>query len=166
MLGQRELSVSIAALPQGRIGILAEADSVWILPRPPGERVPETARVLSVTSAKLGGPTTLARNVAARPAVTKLAALLDAMPVVQPGAYSCPDLLLKGARKITLVFRAHAAGPQLAKAVYIAYGGELANDSGPCNPIDFWVGTHREHPLIGGRFLSRAQRILGFSLTR
>jgi hypothetical protein len=166
VLGQRELDVSIAALPKGRVGILAQADSVWIVPRPPGERVPEAARVLSVTSAKLGGATTLAQNVVRRPAVTKLAALLNAMPVVQPGAYSCPALVLKGARKITLVFRARSAGPQLAKAVYIAYGGELAKDSGPCNAIDFWVGTRRERPLIGGRFLSRAQRILGFSLTR
>ena len=166
VLGQRELDVSIVALPQGRVGILAQANSAWIVPHPPGERVPEAARVLSVTSAKVGGATTLSRTVGRRVAVTKLAALLDAMPVVQPGAYSCPALLLKGARTISLVFRARSGGPQLAKAVYVAYGGELANNSGPCNAIEFWVGSRREHPLIGGTFLSRARRILGFSLTR
>ena len=164
VLGQRQLYVSIAALPGRRVGILADADSVWIVPHPPGERVPEIARVLSVTSAKLGGPTTLSRTVSRPREVHELAALLDGLPIVQPGGYSCPALLAQGAHRITLVFRARSAGPQLAKAVYIAYAGELANNSGPCNGIDFWVGSRPEHALIGGNFLSRAQRILGFGL--
>ena len=163
VLSERELAVTISALAGGGTGVLGQSEAVWIVPRPPSERIPATAREIDITSAPLNGQVKLVLTVTARAKVRRIASLLNGLPIVQPGAYSCPGLMISGAHTITLSFRANAGGPLLARATYTAWPG-LAYSSGPCNGIAFTVGGRHDDPLLGGNFLRRLQRLLGQSL--
>jgi hypothetical protein len=163
VLGERELSVTVMSLGDGRTGVLAQAQSDWIVPRPRSERIPATAHAVDLSSAVLNGPTTVTLTVTSAADVRSLVSLLNALPIVQPGLYSCPGLIENGARVITFSFRAFAAGPLLARATYVAYP-DLAYDSGPCDAIDLTIAGRRQKPLVGGDFLRRVERLLGVRL--
>lgn len=163
VLGGRELAVTITGLAGGGTGVLGQSESVWIVPRPPSERIPATAREVEVTSAALDGPVKLAFSVSGRAKIMRVVSLLNALTIVQPGAYSCPGLMVRGAHTIELSFRTAAGGPLLASASYTAWPG-LAYTSGPCNGIALTIGGRRDDPLLGGDFLRRLQRLLGRSL--
>jgi hypothetical protein len=163
VLGERELTVTLIALPGGETGVLAQAQSNWIVARSRSERIPATVREVDISSAMLDGPTSVALSVTVGSKVRSLVRLLDALPVVQPAVYLCPALIENGARVITFSFRASAAGPLLARATYVAYP-HLAYDSGPCNAIDLTIAGRRQNPLLGGDFVSRVQRLLSVRL--
>jgi hypothetical protein len=143
----RELAVTVTALRGGAGGVLAQAESDWIVPRSPSERVPAGVHEVDVTSAGLDGSARLARSITSPAKVRHVISRIDALPVVQPGAYGCPNLAPDGARRVTLSFRTRAAGRLLARATYIAYADMLV--SGPCNPIDFTVRGRPQVPLTG-----------------
>jgi hypothetical protein len=164
VLGSRELEVSFTSLPGNVTGVLAQAESDWIVPRTPGEQIPRGVREVQITTAKLHGPRTLSLTATNPGQVRRLIALFDAMPVVQPAAYSCPAALIDGARVMTFKFRAGAGAPVLAQATYTDYP-PLGSPSGPCKPVEFAVRGRSEAPLIGGDFVAQVERIVGARLT-
>ncbi len=93
VIGARELAVTVTALPDRVTGVLAQAQSDWIVPRPASEHVPAVVREVDITIAKVNGLTTVSRRLTTVAKVRKIVSLIDAMPTVQPGAYSCPLLL-------------------------------------------------------------------------
>lgn len=163
VLGERELAVTVMALPDGETGVLAQSQSDWIVPRPTAERIPAAAHEVDISSAVVNGPKTVTLTVTATAKVRSIVALLNSLPIVQPVVYSCPALIVTGARVIGLTFRAAAGRVSLARATYVAYS-HLAYTSGPCNPVQLTIGAHRHKPLLGGDFLKRIQRVLGVSL--
>lgn len=163
VLGERELSVTVMELGDGRTGVLAQAQSDWIVARSRSERIPATVHAIDLSIAVLNGPTTVALTVTNAAEVRSLVWMLNAMPVVQPAVYLCPALIENGARVITFSFRASAAGPLLARATYVAYP-DLAYDSGPCNAIDLTIAGRGQKPLLGGDVLRRVQRLIGVRL--
>ena len=167
VLGNRELDVTVAALPNGSTGVLAESQTDWVVTRPRSERVPAGVHEIDVTSVKWNGPTTVSLRVTDTRQIHQLTKLIDAMPIVQPVAISCFSLGYRGARTITLTFRAALGGPTLAKAVYTDWAngnGVPWNPSSQCVPIDFYVGGKRQTPLIGGWFVRTANHLLGVNL--
>jgi hypothetical protein len=163
VLGSRELHVTVTALPGGFTGVLAQAESTWIVARPRSERIPATTSEIDVTSSKLGGPVAVSRSVTDPAQVHQIVSLLNAMPVTQPGIFSCPALIGAGAHVIDLKFRAGAGGPVLAEATYTNFSSTPVA-SGPCTPVQLTLGGRRQHPLIGGDLVERLQRILGVRL--
>jgi hypothetical protein len=158
----RELAVTVTALPGGQTGVLGQAESDWIVPRPVSERIPAATRDVDITSALSGRPTISVR--VTRPAtVRRIVAIFDALPTAQPVFYACPLLLNVGARVITFRFRAGPQGRQLAQATYTAYP-HLAT-SGPCNAIQFTISGRRQTALLGGAFMRRIQRLVPDNLT-
>ncbi len=89
--------------------------------------------------------------------------LINSMPIVQPGSWSCPALIDAGGHLLTFQFRARARGPVLATATYQAFPGLVAS-SGQCDPLQLSIRGRPEPSLLGGRFAAQAQRILGFGL--
>ncbi len=164
VLAERELSVTLTALPGGATGALAQAQSVWIVPRPRSEKVPSMVHELDVASAPVDGSPTVDLSVTSAAKVRRIVSIFNALPIVQPGVYSCPALLTQSARVITLSFRRDAGGQLLAQAQYVAYP-HLAYVSGPCNAIDLTIAGRRQKPLLGGNFLWRVQRLLGIHLS-
>lgn len=155
--------MTVTALPGSATGVLAQAQSDWIVPRQPTERIPAFAHEVDVTSTPPGGRRLIYLQVTAPRTVRRLVALIDAMPVVQPGVVSCPSLTATGARVISLGFRRRAGGPLLAQASYFDHPGLLA-PSGPCEPVQLSVGGRSDAPLIGGYFVRQAQHVLGATL--
>jgi hypothetical protein len=163
VLGLRELQVWVTSLPGHVTGVLAQAESDWIVPRPAGEQIPKGVREVRITSAKLHGRTTVSLTVTNPVEVRRIVALLDGMPIVQPAAYSCPAMLINGARVMTFKFGARLAGPVLAQATYTDYP-PLSAPSGPCSPVEFAIRGRSQDALIGGDFVKQVERIVGASL--
>jgi hypothetical protein len=89
---------------------------VWIVPRPLSERVPAKTHEIDIKISKPDGAPTVSLSVTSAAEVRRIVALIDAMPVTQPGATSCPALRLDGARLIAIEFRRHRRAPPLARA--------------------------------------------------
>jgi hypothetical protein len=164
VLGFRELTVIVTSLQNSVTGVLAEAESDWIVPRPASEQIPAGVHEVDITSAKLNGPTTISLSVTNPASVRRVASLIDAMPIVQPGWYSCFALVGEGARVITVRFRARPGSSVLAQATYTDYP-PLTAPSGPCTAVDFSIRGRAQTPLIGGDFVKQLDNIVGVSLT-
>ncbi len=164
VLGFRELQVWLTSLPGNATGVLAQAESDWIVPRPAGEQIPAGVREIDITSSKLNGPATVSLTITNAVEVRRIVALFDGMPIAQPGAYSCPAMLVGGARVMTFKFRTRAARPVLAQATYADYS-PLDAPSGPCKTVDFAIRGRSQDALIGGEFVKQVERTTGASLT-
>jgi hypothetical protein len=164
VLRVRTLTVTATSLQGNVTGVLAEAASDWIVPRPAGEKIPAGVHEIEITGAKLNGPTTVSLSVTNPATVRRIVSLIDAMPVAQPITIACPIALAAGARVITLTFRAHAGSRVLAYATYTDYR-PLTAPSGQCTPVYFSIRGRPQDPLIGGNFVKRLEDILDVSLT-
>lgn len=146
-----------AALRGGGTGIRIDAQEIWLLARPAGERVPAGVHEITVVKGWRGRPPLFSRAVSAPAKVRKIVAWLDALPIVQPAAISCAAL--PAAPRVTFQFRAAPAGRLLAQASMGDY-----SFSSDCNPVAFSIGGVPQKPLMGGEFLGRVQRLLGVRL--
>jgi hypothetical protein len=114
VLNSRQLIVEVVSAGGGQTVIRADAQVTWLPAKPATESVPSTARVVTITPIPGLGvasrpPASVTLSDAA--AVRRIAALVDALPVSPPGAYSCPMDTGKGLR---LTFRATPGGPAVA----------------------------------------------------
>lgn len=146
----RWLNVTLVALRDGGTGVRADAQEIWIVPRPRSEVVPAGVSEIDIGSHHVGDGAKVARIVH----------WFDALPTVQPGLVSCP--MLVAGPTIRLVFRGGAG--VLARASFGADTIDHSLYSGRCTPIRFSIGDRREKALVGGRFLLRVQRLLGAKL--
>jgi len=55
-ISTRWLNVTAVALPRGWTGLRVDAQDVWIVPRPPSEKVPSGVREIHIASAYAGRP--------------------------------------------------------------------------------------------------------------
>jgi hypothetical protein len=154
-LSSRVLLVAATSRPGGSTAIRVDAQVVWVVARSPREAVPAGARQVDLREGRrppfrLTAPAEVARIVR----------WLDELPVVQPGAYSCP--LLVSGPVIVLDVRGRR-GALLARARFALYGPGRSLVSTQCNPLGFAVRGRRQRPLVGGRFLPRLERLLGRS---
>jgi hypothetical protein len=163
VLGERQLDVTVTSVGGGRSGVLAESQSVWIVPRPASERIPAATRVIKINSAVPGaadgGSITLTRAAQVRSVV----ALVNRLPIVQPGDVLCPALI--DPRTITMTFGARASGPALAVLRFVDFRPWKAANSGECAPVQLTVAGRRRPALDGGDFIRRIERVIGLSLT-
>jgi hypothetical protein len=131
VLSMRTLYVEVTKAGGGQTGVRADAEVVWIVPRPAWEHV-HGAR-----SVKLALPGHHA--VIAEPAkVRRIERLVNGLPRVQPGAVNCPSGLLTG--RAHLVFR-DAAGRPFARSLV---------DPGGCGIVTLRIHRRRGPPLDGG----------------
>lgn len=162
VLGFRALLVEVTRLKDGSTGIRVDAQAVWISARPARERVPSGVRVIDVVQAVHGQPPTLSRTVSKRRQVRKIVALIDRLPITQPGVTSCPPEA--GNPPIdTFTFRPSKSGPALARA---SVSAEAGNSTTGCDAMGFSINGHSE-PSLGRpqSFLEAVGRLLGVRLT-
>jgi hypothetical protein len=120
MLGARLLRVTVTSLGRRLTGVLAESQSVWIVPRPASDRIPAATRIVQISSAVPGAADDGSLTITPGAQVGSIVALVNRLPLVQPGVTSCPGLMLP-AKTIVLTFRAHASGAAVAVLRYIDY---------------------------------------------
>jgi hypothetical protein len=159
-LTSRQLAVSLTALPGGSTGVLAQAESEWIVPRPRSERVPASTREVVVTLAPRNGGLNRSDAVTSAGQVRRIVAMINALPVTQPVETSCPGMMV-GVPLITFRFRASPGGAVLAQA---SYQDQFAGLSNQCDPITLTIAGRARHALLGDDFVRRVQRLTGFDL--
>ncbi len=138
VIGSRELVIAVVKLGAHRTGLRADAQDVWISPRPASERIPAGASLLRLVVTRgtkvRQGPL---RFVSASK-LHRVTALLNELPLAQPGAYSCPS---DPGVRVTLRFFAELASSPLAVAVV---------DPGGCGGVQLTLGGKRQPALAGG----------------
>jgi hypothetical protein len=131
VLTNRELIVEVVSSGNGHTAIRLDADVAWQPPRPPGNLVPNAARVVTISELASGNPQAKrppAPVTITDPTVTgRLAALIDSLPVspLNDEAVSCPA----GIGGLQLAFRTRTGGPVVA----------LAQTDQACGMVDFTV---------------------------
>lgn len=163
VLQERFLVVTLVRLPDGFTGVRADTQDVWIIPRSPSERIPRSAHVLEVTVARYRAAPSLSVTVSDPAKVSEIAARIDGLPIVQPGAFSCPALPVDGPF-VTFTFRAARGGPTLAQASEAAWARE---PSSACEPMRLTIaGRPRTALLDGPSVVSQAEELLEVKLHR
>jgi hypothetical protein len=161
LLGSRELLVQVTNLAGGGTGVRVDAQVEWIIPRPVSERIPRGVHEIDVTRAVPGDAPSLEVKVVSPHDIRALVAMVDALAIVQPGAYACPALPI-GGQVVTFTFRASDEGTVLASASEPASAREPTTS---CNPMTFSIRGHPQTPLLGGAaVVGKAGRLLGVHL--
>ena len=182
-LSSEKLVISSTEAPSGAL-LRADAEVVWISPRPATELLPHSVRSVAVervtTAGELfeqereyeaqhrgarrhrripeNGVVNLRHLIANPTAVREISSVLDDLPIVQPGAtLLCPAE--PWGPLVRLVFR-DRTGAVVAKAAQGA-GSEV----GACSPLFFSIKGRVQRPLAEGkRVIAVIDRILGVEL--
>jgi hypothetical protein len=153
----RQTLIDMVALPTGATGIRVDAQVIYRVPRPAGEKVPAGVTEVDITRAPPGQMPDLSRTVTKPPQVHAIVALIDRLPIVQPDFIACP-VQLASVPVVTFSFRASRTGPALAGA------SEPANVTEPtsaCDALAFTTGTRAWPSLLrGARFLHQVDRLV------
>jgi len=153
VLTDRELVVEVAGAGGGTTGIRVDGQVAWQPARPASDRVPATARVVTLSEVsvmdpppKLPAPVTITDASIVR----RLTALVNELPLstISPAA-SCPAPIVD---QLALTFRTSPGGAVLA----------TAQGPGPCGIMQFTLGGKVEPALqITGPFLQDALATAG-----
>lgn len=165
VLDGRWLEVDVTSRASGGTRLHAEAQSQWVVTRPPGERIPAGVRDVDVTSGWPGQPPLVSRLVTNRAQVRRLVGLFDSLEIVQPGAINCPDEV--ATPTVVVRFRGGATNRPLAEArvsstASFSWPANLPGWS--CFPVTFSVLGHRWSPLVGN-VITPIQRLLRVDLS-
>jgi hypothetical protein len=159
-LSTREVGVVVVAAGPNSTAALIEAADVWVTPRPTSERVPPSAKIVTI-AIHSGGlsaakrPTTRRITVTDAHQVRSIIAAANELPAAQPGVSSCPA---GDGSAIVLTFRLTPSGPTLARL--------RAHPTG-CGAVTLTLHGHHEPNLEGGATIRTAlERILGISIPR
>jgi hypothetical protein len=165
-VASRSLSVALVALGPTLTGVRVDAQDVWLVPRPSSERVPNGVRSLRIThSTSQTGPgimTGLAFTfgITQRAEIDQITRWIDALPIVQPGATSCPAQPSHPPR-VRFAFLG-TGGIPLAAATE---DGNVREPTTSCDAMSFTVRGHSQPGLLNGaRFLARVDRLLHLHL--
>ncbi|MFZ1992914.1 MAG: hypothetical protein WAU75_02305 [Solirubrobacteraceae bacterium] len=152
MLSDRHLFVSVSSIGPGDVELFAQAESIWLSARPQSERFPASTRQISL---RIIQPhhTTLSRDVTRESTVSKVVALLNAVPITQPVHYSCPNFTKVRTFAYQLLSQ---TGRVLAQ---VSYQVPLRGSPGPCQAMSVAIGGHSQHALLGGPQVIEIQRI-------
>jgi hypothetical protein len=109
-----DLEVSVAADGRDTVAIRVDAQVIWLPAKPAAERIPATAKVVTITHVpgtepQPAGDTPV--TITDPATVARIAAIVDGLPVFPPGIRFCPLYDGSGMR---LTFRATLSGPALA----------------------------------------------------
>ena len=132
VLTNRELIVEVVGAGNGQTAIRLDADVAWQPSRPPGDLVPNAARVVTISELASGNPQAKrppAPVTITDPAIVgRLAALVDSLPVspLNNEAVSCPAAF---GDSLQLAFRTRTGGPVVA----------LVQTDQPCDMVDLTV---------------------------
>lgn len=156
MLTTRWLVIEVVQLPDGATGLRADAEVVWVTPRPASETVPAGERVLRISvgsSIKANQPRQRPLTVTSAERIERIAALIDALPAEQPGSIVCPaDFGID----VRLAFYRRREAPPLAVA---------NDDPGGCGEVKLTIEGRAEAPLEdGAQLIARIDRVLGVRL--
>ncbi len=138
VLSTRWLVVAVAGLADGSTAVRADSQVVWLTPRPASEQIPSGSHLVRISvhsSIKSSQPRQRPLTVGSSRRVDRVVALLNSLPVAQPGLRSCPaDFGIV----VRLAFAVRASARPLAVAEV---------DPAGCGLVQLTIGGRREPPL-------------------
>ena len=138
VLDTRQLSITAVALPGAITGLRADAQVVWVTPRPTSETIPTGAVLLRIgvhSSIPANLPHQRPLRFTSISKIEGVVALLNSLPAAQPGTRSCPD---DPGIRVRLAFYAKGAASPLAVARIDPYG---------CGGVQLTIGGRAQAPL-------------------
>jgi hypothetical protein len=145
----RSLLVGVVAMGSGEAAIRADAQAIWVEPRPASERIPAAARILEVSRTLAGR--TKSTTLRKPRTVAAIAKLIDGFGIVQrSGPHSC-TLVPQEQATIRLAFRAAPRAPVLAQT-------EQKSPASSCDVLSLTIRGREQRPLLEGWLLRRRLR--------
>lgn len=150
-IASEELTVGATAATGGGTALRADAQVVWMIPRPATETIPAGVRSVLVSVDHFGRGAFKEALVTAPGKVGRLVSYVDSRQLAQPGVHSCPEI---GSTTRVLDLRflgaAGAGSVALARAVEDACGG-----------LTFSIRGGRQRPLAEDESLGALLHTLG-----
>jgi hypothetical protein len=144
-LFSKELFLIATGLPGGSTALRVEIQDYWLKPRSPSERVPASARQLTVTVQR-GSRRARSISTSDHSLIRGVAHLVNSQEVVQIYDWpSCgpPPAPGEVSKTFVVAFRLHRGGPPVAIASQI-------RPAGPCEPLSLRIHGEERVPLYGG----------------
>lgn len=148
----KDLLITLTRLPGHQTAVRAEAQTVWLRPRSPAERVPAGARFMTV-SVERGGERLRSISSSNAALVRRVAKQINDLQVVQIQRPSCGPELPPGtvSKDVRFEFRAEPGSPLLAAATQEV-------PAGICSPLLLEVLGKTAAPLEDGMRVVRSVR--------
>lgn len=149
VLAVRWLVVQVVQLTDGSTGLRADAQVVWVTPRPAAERIPSGARLIRVSvysTIKKNQPKQRPFTVTSASTIASVVGLLNALPAAQPGRTSCPADF--GVRVRLALYVRHRASPSAVADI----------DPQGCEEVQLMIGGRRQASLEGAASGSRTSQ--------
>jgi hypothetical protein len=155
VLATRWLVVEVVQLPSGSTGLRADAQVVWVTPRPASETIPPGSHLLRISvhgSLRGERPKQHPFSVTSAKKIDAIVALLNALPASQPGTRSCPaDFGIR----VRLAFYSRRGIEPLAVATIDPQG---------CGGVALTIGGAAQPGLESGGALGQVEHVLGVKL--
>jgi hypothetical protein len=162
VLDARWLVVKVIGLRDGTTAVRVDAEVVWVIPRPASEQIPADVGEIDVTRGHPGQPPAVSLTVTNPATITRIVALINSLPTVQPYALSCPSWPAD-APLVTLTFRTTPGGKVVAQASELATATEPTTG---CDPMNLTLFGKQQTPLLdGAAAILTVQQLLGTKLT-
>jgi hypothetical protein len=155
VLATRWLVVEVVQLANGSTGLRADAQVVWVTPRPASEAIPPGSHLLRISvHGSLRGERPMQRpfSVTSAKKIDAIVALLNALPASQPGTRSCPADF--GIRVRLAFYRRRGSEPLAVAAI----------DPQGCGGVALTIDGAAQPGLESGRALGQVERVLGVKL--
>jgi len=145
-LFSKELFLIATGLPGGRTAFRVEIQDYWLKPRSPSERVPASARHMTVTVQRKDSRRAHSISTSDRSLIHSVAGLINSQEVIQIYNWpSCgpPPAPGEVSKTFSVAFRLHRGGPPVAVASQV-------RPAGPCEPLSLRINGKERVPLCGG----------------
>lgn len=139
-IARSSLLVTAVQLPDGSTGVRADAQVVWLTPRPPAEIVPPGSRLMRVSvlsEIPENRPDQRPFTVTSVRRIAAVVKLLNSLPAAQPGTLSCPSDL---GNRVHLSFYTRSGSTPLSTA---------SIDPEGCGGVSLVIRGRVEHELEG-----------------
>jgi hypothetical protein len=161
VLDSRMIEVTATALPDGATGVLAQSQSIWVVPRTAASMIPATTRVVSVSETTTGGRVLHSGTVTGASRVRAALHYFNGLRPTQPFVYNCPAAIHEP-DVVTVKFLSSKRGAPLATASFT--GNVSQRGSGgttPCNPVELRIGAKAPVGLLSDDYISSLNHLLG-----
>jgi hypothetical protein len=155
-LFSKELLLIATGLPGDKTALRVEIQNYWLKPRSPSERVPMSARQMTVTVQRKGSRRAHSISTSDRSLIHSVARLINSQEVIQIyDRPSCgpPPTPAEVSKTFDVAFRLHRGGPPVAVASQV-------RPAGPCEPLSLRIHGKERVPLYGGILMVHRVRAL------
>lgn len=161
----RELIVEATDLGHGRVGVRADAQTQWVIPRPAREMVPAGVTQIEIMRGQPGQAPQLAVTVSDPSTIEQIVGLINGLDTVQPAVWHCPPPIpgYPPPPEVQFTFSGAPGAPPLATA---SVQSDPIPSTSPCDALELSLPGAPEIGLIeAAMFLKSIDRLTNTTLS-